>query len=273
MRLVKYYDEWKFIYPQEMDDVFDEYWNAVEFLGNDEKECQKRLKKIIRLFPEDHLDAYNHLSIISRNQNKAGESLHFALTSYLLGKNVFPKEFNSNVMKISWMDMNNRPFLRACQILGSEFQQRNQTNRAIELFEENLKYNPNDNQGIRYQLLECYLQQKGFDKFKELLDRYDEDYSVDFLYGKLIYAIFQNEGKLTDKLIIDAKKCNRYVITELGKDEHIKPEQKVLHWGAISEGIGVDPIQEAYEYWWRNKKVLNLKKVKGFFKFAQENYC
>lgn len=264
MKLVKNYDEWKFVFPQEMDSVFDEYWEAIEYLGNDEKECQKRLKKIIRRFPENHLDAYNHLSISFRNQNNASESLHFALTSYLLGKNSFPNSFDETKDEILWIAHDNRPFLRACQNLGLEFLQRNQIIRATELFEENLKYNPIDNQGIRYLLLESYLKQKNFVKFKKLLDKYDDDFSVDFLYGRLIYDILENESKLTDNLIIDAKKCNEFVISEIAKDKHIEPKPHV------SDGIGIGSEQEAYEYWIRNKKILNLKKVKDFFKNAKK---
>lgn len=273
MKLIKYYDKWKFVYPKEMEEVFEQYWDAIELLGYDEKECQKRLKKIVRQFPESHLDAYNHLSLSFRNQNKATESLQYALISYLLGKNAFPKEFNENNDKISWLEMDNRPFLRSCQTLGLEFQQRNKTNRAIELFEENLKYNPNDNQGIRYLLLECHLQNKNFEKVKNLLDKYEGDYSVEFLYGRLVYDILTNQGKCTDELIIDAKKCNKHVISELAKDIHIEPEPHVLPSGEILEGIGVNSTQEAYEYWCRNKKILNLKKIKGFFKYAEKNYA
>lgn len=272
MKLIKYYNDWKFIYPKGMDEVFDEYMEAIEYLGSDEKECQKRLKKIINQFPESHLDAYNHLSISLRNQNKTDESLHFALLSYSLGKNAFPKEFNENTDEISWLDMDNRPFLRACQILGLEFQFRKNINRAIELYEENLKYNPNDNQGIRYLLLECYFLNKDFENIKKLFDKYNDDYSVEFLYGRLIYDILKNQGKLIEELIFDAKKCNKYVIYELAKDLHIKPESHILLWGEMSEGNSVGSIQEAYEYWNRNKKILNLKKIKEFFKYAEKNY-
>ncbi|MDR5591130.1 hypothetical protein [Christiangramia sp. SM2212] len=82
-----------------MDGVFNEYWEAIDFLGYDEKECQKRLDKIIMEFPESHLDAYNHISISYRNQGKTKKSFQYALTSYLLGKNAFPKEFKKKRMK------------------------------------------------------------------------------------------------------------------------------------------------------------------------------
>ena len=274
LRLVKHYDEWKFISSQEMDIVFDEYWEAVDFLDYDEKECQKRLRKIINQFPESHLDAYNHISMSYRNQGKTTESLHYALTSYLIGKNAFPKEFDQNRDRILWVDMDNRPFLRACQILGLEFQYRKNFSRAIEIYEENLLYNENDNQGIRYLLLECYLESKEYGGFKTLLDKYDDDYSVEFLYGRVIYDLMQNGGKKSMDLLVKAIECNKFIPTELAKENHIEPEpHRIPGEPNFNAGIPIGSIQQAYDYWTRNKKTLNLKIIRDFFKNIKKNHA
>lgn len=274
LRLVKYYDDWKFIFPQEMDNVFDEYWEAIDYLGYDEKECQKRLRKIINQFPECHLDAYNHISISYRNRRKITESYHYALTSYLIGKNAFPKDFDEKNDKIIWSDMDNRPFLRACQTLGLEYQYRKDFTRAIELYKENLSYNENDNQGIRYLLLDCYLELKDYAEFKNLLDKYDDDYSVEFLYGRVIYDVLKNKGKEAMNLLTEAVNCNKHVLTELAKDRHIEPgPHRIPGEPNLYAGIPVGSIQQAYQYWSRNKKTLNLKIIRDFFKYAKKNYA
>ncbi len=271
LRLVKYYDEWKFVFPKEMDSVFDEYWEAFDFLDYDEKECQRRLKKIIKQFPESHLDAYNHISISYRNQRKTAESFHYALTSYLLGKNAFPKEFNEKKDEILWIDVDNRPFLRACQSLGLEYQYRKNFKRAIEIFKENLNYNKNDNQGIRYLLLECYLESKNYIEFKKLLDNYGDDYSVEFLYGQVIYDLLENKGQNSMDLVAKAIECNKHIPTELAKEKHIKPEpHRIPGEPHFDTGIPIGSIQQAYEYWERNKKTLNLKLVRDFFKYVEK---
>jgi len=267
LRLVKYFDEWQFLFPEKMDGVFNEYCEAIDFLGYDEKECQKRLDKIIKEFPESHLDAYNHISISYRNQGKIKESFQYALTSYLLGKNAFPKEFNQKEDEIRWINLDNRPFLRACQNLGLEYQYKKNLPRAIELFEENLLYNTNDNQGIRYLLLECYLELKDYTKFKTLLDRHKDDYSVEFLYGRVIYDLIKSEGKKTKMLLNQAIKCNKFIPEELAKEKHIKPAPYRIpgepHFDARTP---IGSIQEAYNYWERNKIFLNQKRIRDFFK-------
>lgn len=269
LRLVKHYDEWKFIFPREMDAVFDEYWAAFDFLDYNEKECQRRLKKIIKQFPESHLDAYNHISISYRNQRKTTESFHYALTSYLLGKNAFPKEFNPKKDKILWVDLENRPFLRACQILGLEYQYRKNFKRAIDLFSENLNFNEDDNQGIRYLLLECYLDLKDYVGFKNLLDKY-EDYSVEFLYGRVIYALIKNNGQNSMNLISKAIECNKHVLTELSKEKHIKPEpRRIPGEPNFDAGIAIGSIQQAYDYWERNKKTMELKLIRDYFQYVK----
>ncbi len=266
IELIKHFDNWVFIYPEEMEKVFDEYWEALNFLDFNEKECQKRLRSIIKKFPESHMDAYVHISISYRNQKKIDESLHYALTAYLIGKNAFPKEFDLKEDEILWIDLNNRPFLRACQNLGLEYQHLKNYKRAIELYNENLLYNKNDNQGIRYLLLECYLESKDYKGFKNLLDRYNDDYSVEFLYGKVIYDILQNKGENAMELVAKAVECNKHIPSELAKDKHYKPDPyRIPGEPNFDAGIPIGSIQQSYEYWARNKKTLSSKKIREFF--------
>ena len=165
--------------------------------------------------------------------------------------------------------MDNRPFLRACQNLGLEYQHRKNFKRAIALYKENLSYNKNDNQGIRYLLLDCYLETKDYTEFKKILDKYDDDYSVEFLYGRVIYDVLKNNGKEAMNLLSDAVMCNKHVIIELAKDKHIEPEPyRIPGEPNFNAGIPIGSIQQAYDYWSRNKKTLNLKIIRDFFKFA-----
>ena len=122
--LINDMDHWIFSYPEEMEEAFDEFWEAFDFLDHDEAECQKRFKKIIKKYPEAYIDAYNYMSISSRNQGKTHESLHYALTAYLLGKSCFPPEFKQGEDQILWGHIENRPFLRSCQIMGLEYEYR-----------------------------------------------------------------------------------------------------------------------------------------------------
>lgn len=264
-RLINDMGHWIFDYPEEMEEAFDEFWEAFEFLDHDEDECQTRFKKIIAQYPEAYIDAYNYMSISLRNQNKAHESLHYALTAYLLGKSCIPPEFKQGEDQILWGHIENRPFLRSCQILGLEYEYRKDYKRAIELYRENLNYNEGDNQGIRYLLLECLFATKDYKAIRKLFEQYPGDPRVDFLYGKILLEILTDNDP--SPYAEDAFHSNYYVIDEVLKQMHVNPGPFVdPKTGREIDGSPRGSIQEAYEYWERNKAILNLKKVKEAFK-------
>tara|TARA_R110001632_G_scaffold104926_2_gene214090 strand:- start:1445 stop:2029 length:585 start_codon:yes stop_codon:yes gene_type:complete len=161
-------EDWKFYFPEEMVSVIDDYYHSVEQIDYDEDLAQMGLNRIIKKFPECHIDAYNHLSISFRNQDKTEEALQYAITAYMIGLDSFPASFNHNEDKLIWLIFENRPFLRSLQILGLEFMRRRDLMRAENLFLKLMLYNPNDNQGIRYLLAEIYHHTKQNKKLKAL---------------------------------------------------------------------------------------------------------
>lgn len=264
-RLINDMGHWIFAYPEEMEEAFDEFWEAFDFLDHDEDECQIRFKKIIAKYPEAYIDAYNYMSISLRNQNKTHESLHYALTAYLLGKSCIPPEFKQGEDQILWGHIENRPFLRSCQILGLEYEYRMDYKRAIELYRENLSYNEGDNQGIRYLLLECLFATKDYKEIRKLLDENPEDWSVEFTYGRILLEILTDNdpGPYAEQ----AFHRNSYLIKEVLKQMHVNPGPfKDPKTGREIDGAPIGSIQEAYEYWQRYKAILNLKKVQEAFK-------
>ncbi len=168
-------EDWTFYFPKEMESVMDDYYQSVEQIDYDEDLAQIGLNRIIRKFPDCHIDAYNHLSISSRNQNKTEQALQYAITAYLIGLDSFPDSFNHNEDKLLWLILENRPFLRSLQILGLEFMRRHNLERAENLFLKLMQYNPNDNQGIRYLLTEIYHHTKQNKKLKALVKEHSNE--------------------------------------------------------------------------------------------------
>ncbi|KKK81219.1 hypothetical protein LCGC14_2815680 [marine sediment metagenome] len=161
-------EDWRFYFPEEMESVMEDYYRSVEQIDYDEGLAQIGLNRIIGKFPDCHIDAYNHLSISFRNQDKTEQALQYAMTAYLIGLDSFPDSFNHNEDKLIWLILENRPFLRSLQILGLEFMRRQDLVRAEHLFLKLMQYNPNDNQGIRYLLTEIYHHTKQNKKLKAL---------------------------------------------------------------------------------------------------------
>ncbi|MGB6154076.1 MAG: hypothetical protein WBG48_18975 [Pricia sp.] len=164
--------DWRFYFPEEMVSVMDDYYESVEQIDHDEDLAQIGLNKIIKVFPECHIDAYNHLSVSNRNQSKTEQALQYAITAYIIGMDAFPISFNHNNDKLIWLILENRPFLRSLQILGLEFMRRRDLVRAESLFLKLILYNPNDHQGIRYLLAEVYHYAKEKRKLKALEKEY-----------------------------------------------------------------------------------------------------
>lgn len=167
--------DWRFYFPEEMVSVMDDYYESVEQIDYDEDLAQIGLNRIIKRFPECHIDAYNHLSISNRNQSKTEQALQYAITGYMIGMDSLPVSFNHNEDKLIWLILENRPFLRSLQILGLEFMRRRDLVRAENLFLKLISYNPNDNQGIRYLLAEIYHHTMRKRKLKALEKRYSEE--------------------------------------------------------------------------------------------------
>lgn len=261
-------NEWEFIYPPSIDNesVQNEYWNAVELLDYQDKVAEKTFKKLISKSPY-FIDAYNHLSIAYRNQKMTFESLMTAEKSYNIGKECLPKEFKPKKHKLIWACLDNRPFLRACQIYGLECQYHERFEIAKNIYRENLSLNENDNQGIRYLLLEVYFANNEIKEARKLIEKYPDDFSVEFKFGDVVIEVLDGNLEQADKKLKEAIQTNKHFVDEIIKDKHIQPPpHRIPGEPNFDAGIPVGSIQEAYEHWKRNKKLYSNKKIKEYFK-------
>ncbi len=262
-KLVKYEDnEWEFVFPPsiESEEVEEKFFFSVEQLGKNDLVAETILKSLIYKNPF-HLDAYAHLSIAFKNQEKTFESFLTAEKAYNLGKSLLPKKFAPQKDTLPWGYLDNRPFLRVCHTLGLEYQHRKEYQKAIDIYSEILQYNSGDNQGVRYLLLECLFLLKDYQKAEEFINKYPNDWSIDFLYGKLIIEILK-DNKDVKTLLDEAIECNEFLPKEIIKTKHKAPPA-----GKFDEfGIVRGSVQEAFEYWSRNKNLYKNKKIIDFFK-------
>ena len=267
--LIKYSDNvWEFQFPSEYSDEKhqDIFWNAVEQLDYDDVAAEKVFKSLITKFPY-FIDAYNHLSIAFRNQKKDFESYITVEKSYNIGRDCFPKEFNRKTDTLIWSCLGNRPYLRACQILGLEAQLRGDYEKALELFDEILRLNENDNQGARFLKLECLFATKNYRAVRQLLDKLSDNWSIETTYGRVALEIISDNIELAEKSLGGALKANKFLPDEIIKDKHKAPTpHRIPGEPFFNAGISNGSIQQAYEYWDRNKKLFKNKEIIDFFK-------
>lgn len=245
--------EWDFVYPID-DEYFDTFFYATEFLGENDKKCEKILRELIQKQPY-FIDAYTYLGFALQNQGKKDDGFSILEKAYQLATDCIPAEFDFTKHQISWYNTDNRPFLRILYVYAMEFLFENKFDISVPILEKILAINPSDNQGVRYSLLTFYFSTENYDKVRKLLNIYD-DGSIDFNYGAVVLAILENDLDRANKLLKIAVKGNEYFIKFL----KINPFPKI-DFNDFEEGSK----EEAYEYLQRNKQVYNNPKVIDYF--------
>ena len=117
----------------------------------------------------------------------------------------------------------------ACHGLAVAFADAGQIREAIEQYREMLRLNPNDNQGVRYEIVPLLLEQGRDAEATEVLDQYPEESAL-WLYMKAIVE-FRRDGRSAKarKAIRAAFKCNDHVMKLLQSDEPpLMPESYAL---------------------------------------------
>jgi len=267
-RLIKIDEnEWEFLFPKHYDDDvnFNLFENGLDTLDVDDLKSEHYFKKIIEKCPY-HIDAFNHLSVAYKNQDKNLEALLATEKAYNIGKHCFPKEFNFKKDKIEWSNLDNRPFLRACIGIALEFYEKNELEKTINVLFDMLKFNQNDNQGVRYLLLEIYFKMNKLSEIDKLLKKYKDDFSIEFTFGAVSYSILNDDISKADKLLKKAIKTNQFFIEEVNKKRHVKPKPSQIQGVVyIDYGIPSNSIQEAFDYREKNKELYSNPKILAYF--------
>ncbi|MHC0443091.1 tetratricopeptide repeat protein [Flavobacterium sp. 3-210] len=268
-----YHDNnWEFINPKSIDneEVSTLFWNAVDYIDNNSLLAEKILKKLIAEHPY-YIDAYIHLSIAFRTQGKDFESLLAAEKAFKLGIGCLPETFDLKKDKIAWFNINNRPFLRACQNFGLECHYHKKFSEAAEIYKLNLDLNEEDHQGIRYLLLETLFAAEEYKKAEDLLHQHADDFSIEFKFGTVAIHILNGNFEQADKHLKEAIKTNLFFINEVLKSKHLKPlPYRIPGEPNFDAGIPTRSVQEAYDYWKRNEALYKNKKIISYFKTAQK---
>jgi tetratricopeptide (TPR) repeat protein len=102
-----------------------------------------------------------------------------------------------------WGITETRPFMRATHGLADALRDAGQTSEAIAQYQELLRFNPNDNQGVRYQLAPLLLVNNREAEAIELLDRYRE-LTAQWHYMKALVEFRRSPRSLAAKKAIRA---------------------------------------------------------------------
>ncbi len=138
-----------------------------------------------------------------------------------------------------WGVITTRPYMRARFGLAQCLDELGQVDEAIDHYQDLLRLNPNDNQGVRYVLLEALLARGRDDEAGVLLQQYEDEPSAMWQYGSALWT-FRREGDspaARDRLR-QARSANRYVPKYLtGKEALPDADPPSYAFGSDEEAI------------------------------------
>jgi tetratricopeptide (TPR) repeat protein len=187
----------------------------------------------------DCADAYNLLAE-EKARSVAEARAHFEqgvrAGERALGPVVFEEEAGH-----FWGIIGTRPYMRSRAGLGECLWLLGEKDDAVSHYQEMLRLNPHDNQGIRYTLLQWLLELDRDEEVEDLLGKYDEDWTAAWLYTQALW-IFRREG--------ESSKAEAALSDALEQNPHVPPyllgEKKVP--SRLPEYMGFGDEREARAY-------------------------
>lgn len=256
-------NEWRFVYGKSFNSQMDIFDNACDLLDNGEYEKASTIFQYFMNEVPEFVDSYNHLALISSWKGQAKKARVILEEGITKTMTLFPNHFFEDKNRLEWGWIENRPFLRSYANLGLFYFENKSYEDAKFIFERILVMNPNDNQGLRDPLLNCYIRLGLINEANDLCNQYRQDCLVSTVYGRVLVLYLQGKYKDAERQLMKAIRHYPLVAKELIKSKHIKPEN-FDKW----PGIALGSPEEAYEYWLYYGK--SWKSTLGAIKFVKK---
>lgn len=135
-------------------------------------------------------DAY---LVLAREAANADEALDLYRRAVAAGAEALGEAAFQNDVGSFWGLIQTRPYMRARHELALALWRRGHPDEAVAHYQEMLRLNPNDNQGIRYLLIDALLELGREEDAEALLKRYEEDASAHWAWSAALLA-FRRTG-------------------------------------------------------------------------------
>jgi tetratricopeptide (TPR) repeat protein len=148
-----------------------------------------------------------------------------------------------------WGIIETRPYMRARSRLADELYLAGRIGDAVRHYEEMLRLDPNDNQGVRYCLLSHYLETRDLAGAQRLFNEYKDEASAIFAWGRVLERYLAGELSETDQALQDARRENVYVEEFItGREKLPKSRPDYYSPGDVTEAIVcMDEIGNAWK--------------------------
>lgn len=197
----------------------------------------------------DCADAYN---VLADSASNAVQKLALYDQAVQAGHRALGKDFLADQQNIGhfWGILETRPYMRALAGVGQMRIKLRLFAQAEEVIQHMLYLNPGDNQGVRYLLLEIFLEEKRYVEALEFVGRWD-DISPDFHYTRALLR-FEKKGdyKYARSALRKAFECNPHVPAYLclRRRTHMNESGRITVGGADE---AEDYVQRHFKFWRR----------------------
>lgn len=155
------------------------------------------------------------------------------------GENDLGKEFIVEHKGHFWGLVETRPYMRALEAYAALSYMEGSTEEAIDIYEEMLALNPNDNQGIRDQLMTLYIGDERLREATQLAETFEGDRTAAMCFSKVLIEFKQHgASKKALQLLEEADEANPHVIDYL-VDLKAIPEQTFDYVGLGDESEAI----------------------------------
>jgi len=202
----------------------------------------------------DCADAYLLIADEATDSREAYIALHYAAVA--AGERAIgPEAFKEDIGHF-WGILETRPYMRARAGLAHGLWVLGKKDEAINHLLDMLRLNPNDNQGLRYQLLSWLIMKDRIRDARDLLDRYDGDACAVWLYSAALLAFFEHgDTEETRALISKAIEGNPHVPQYLlGQKRLPRLRPEYVGFGDDTEAISY--AVDGLEIWKKTKGAL-----------------
>jgi hypothetical protein len=179
----------------------------------------------------DQLDAY---IILSKATQTKAEQIAFLSEGARRGHKRWAEEIKRPAESHFWLDVDTRPFMRNVHWLTLLQWETGERNEAITNGKFLLKINPNDNQGIRYLLLNWYPVTQNWDAHSKLIKKYTNDSGSDYLYARCLNLFHYEQD--ADVALKEAFEANPYVSEYLIDQKRQPPKDNSALSGFVTQG-------------------------------------
>ena len=172
------------------------------------KKAKAKIEQALKLDP-DCIEAYEFLG--SRETNVRLKAGYFE-KGIVIGRRIFGGDYLKEHKGYFWGFTETRPFMRCMEAYSWCLHYEGRLSESVAVLEEMIELNPNDNQGVRDQLM-TYLIELGDDsKFQRYNKKYHDDDTTFMLYNRALFS-FKTGGDspISQKLIAKAIKGNKHV--------------------------------------------------------------